>query len=288
MRRTLKSALKAGLRVFGAQMWIDPAHLAIRRYRPQVPHWPQNFPLRILMLSDFHIAEPWLGVKALEALVARCNALSPDIVLLLGDYGEGPRFSRPVDPMIWANVLKGLRAPLGVHAVLGNHDYPRDGRRRLAQMRPPVQAALEASGILVHVNRAVRLPWRDKGLWLAGLGDQVAELPDGRRLANLAVTLGQVTDDAPVLLMAHEPDILPQVPERVALTFSGHLHRGQIRIFGYAPVLPSVFGRRYLHGHIVEAERHLIVGSGLGHSGLPLRLQAAPEIVLVELGDSRD
>lgn len=284
MRQKLKSVLKAGLQTLGAQLWIDPAHLAVRRYAPQLPDWPRDFPLRIAMLSDFHIGEPWLGLAALRQLVERTNALAPDLVLLLGDYEDGPRFSRPVDPALWTNVLKDLKAPLGIHAVLGNHDYPREGRRRLAQMRPPVQAALEAAGIPVYVNRAVRLPWRERAFWLAGLGDQVAELPDGRRLANLDLTLARITDTAPVLLLAHEPDIFPQVPERVALTLSGHLHRGQVRFFGYSPVVPSLYGRRFLHGHIVEAGRHLIVGSGLGHSSLPLRFHAPPEIVLVDLG----
>lgn len=286
MRQRLKTVLKTGLRAFGAQMWIDPAHVEVRHYRPQLPGWPQDFPLRLVMLSDFHIGEPWLGVRALEQLVERTNALKPDIVLLLGDYDDGPRFSRPVDPAIWGNVFKGLQAPLGVHAVLGNHDYPAEGKRRLAQWRPAAQAALEAAGVMVHVNRALRLPWRDKAFWLAGLGDQVAELADGRRLANIEATLAQIADAAPVLLLAHEPDIFPQVPSRVALTLSGHLHRGQIQFFGYAPVLPSLFGQRFLHGHIVEEARHLIVGSGLGHSGLPLRFQAPPEIVLIELGSS--
>jgi predicted MPP superfamily phosphohydrolase len=286
MRRLAKSAFKAALRVFGAQMWIDPAHLRVALYRPDIAAWPRDLPLRIAMLSDFHIGEPWLGLRALEDIVARTNALAPDIVLLLGDYEDGPRHSRPVAPALWGAALGKLKAPLGVHAVLGNHDYPREGkRRRLAAFKPPAQVALENHGIMVQVNHAIRLQWRGRAFWLAGLGDLVAEHADGRRLANLPATLARVTDDAPVLLMAHEPDSFVDVPERVALTISGHHHRGQIRLFGQAPVVPSSFGQRFLHGHIVENGRHLIVGSGLGHSGLPLRLDAPPEIVLIELGD---
>ena len=59
---------------------------------------------------------------------------------------------------------------------------------------------------------------------------------------DLPGTLKQVTDDAPVILMAHEPDIFPNVPDRVSLTLAGHTHGGQVRIFGYAPVVPSRFG----------------------------------------------
>ena len=286
MRRLAKSALKAGLRLANAQMWIDPAHVRIARYRPDIPAWPADLPLRIAMLSDFHIGEPWLGLRALEQLVSRTNDLAPDIILLLGDYEDGPRYSRPVAPELWAAALGRLRAPLGVHAVLGNHDYAPEGkRRRLAAFAPPAQKALESQGIGVYVNRAVRVDWRGRHFWLAGLGDLVAEHEDGRRLANLPETLAQITDDAPVLLMAHEPDSFAEIGDRVALTISGHHHRGQIRLFGYAPVVPSVYRQRFLHGHIVENGRHLIVGSGLGHSGLPLRLDAPPEIVMIELGE---
>ncbi|KKB76032.1 hypothetical protein VW35_20110 [Devosia soli] len=273
------------LHLFGAHSWIENDGIRIVRYAPSVFNWPSDLPLRIAMLSDFHVAEPWLGVDALETIVRKTNALGADIVLLLGDFEEGPRFSRHLTADAWAKPLGGLKAPLGVHAVLGNHDYPRIARKRHRVLeRPEALVALESVGIPVYVNQAVRLGTGETSFWLAGLGDQIAEHEDGRRLADLDGTLAKVGDDAPVILMAHEPDIFPEVPERVALTLSGHVHHGQIRFFGYAPVVPSRYGRRYLHGHIVEEGRHLIVGAGLGHSGLPLRFDAPPEIVLIELG----
>ena len=76
-----------------------------------------------------------------------------------------------------------------------------------------------------------------------------------------------------------------EVPDRVALTLSGHTHGGQVQLLGYAPIVPSVYGRRYLYGHIEEEERHLIVSGGLGCSGVPLRFGRPPEIVMIELGE---
>jgi len=96
--------------------------------------------------------------------------------------------------------------------------------------------------------------------------------------------LAKVTDDAPVIMMAHEPDIFPRVPERVSLTISGHTHGGQVNLFGYTPVVPSKFGSRYVYGHVVEGGRDLIVSGGLGLSGLPVRFGVPPEVVLIELG----
>lgn len=276
-------SLQRLLHVFGAHSWIDADGVVIRRYAPDLPGW--NIGLRIAMLSDFHFAEPWIGSAALDAIVEKTNALRPDITLLVGDFEEGPRFSRPVPPHVWARGLSRLAAPLGVHAVLGNHDYPRFTRKRhRALAEPEALKALRGAGIATYVNQAVRLVHGGRPFWLAGLGDQIAEYADGDPIADLDGTLAGIGDDAPIILMAHEPDIFPQVPDRVALTLSGHVHRGQIRFFGFAPVVPSRYGRRYLHGHIVEDGRHLVVGAGLGHSGLPLRLHATPEIVLIELG----
>ena len=101
---------------------------------------------------------------------------------------------------------------------------------------------------------------------------------------NLPGTLAQVTNDAPVILLAHEPDIFPEVPARVALTLAGHTHGGQVRLFGYSPKVPSQFGNRFAYGHVVEGGRQMIVSGGLGLSVLPVRLGVPPEVLLVELG----
>jgi hypothetical protein len=101
---------------------------------------------------------------------------------------------------------------------------------------------------------------------------------------DLPGTLAQVTDDAPVILLAHEPDIFPDVPARVAVTLSGHTHGGQIRLGPWVPVVPSRFGARYAWGHIVEGGRDLVVSGGLGCSVVPVRFGMPPEITVVELG----
>ena len=103
-------------------------------------------------------------------------------------------------------------------------------------------------------------------------------------LHDLGGTLAKVGDEAPVILLAHEPDIFPEVPDRVTLTLSGHTHGGQIRLFGYSPVVPSRFGNRYAYGHVVEGSRNLIVSGGLGFSIAPIRFGVRPEILAVDLG----
>ncbi|MDB5997077.1 MAG: ykuE, partial [Pseudomonas sp.] len=93
-------------------------------------------------------------------------------------------------------------------------------------------------------------------------------------------------DDAPVLLLAHEPDIFPKVPDRVSLTLCGHTHGGQISIFGWRPWAASRGSRRHPAGYYNVDGHELIVSRGLGCSVVPVRFGNWPEIVLIELGAS--
>jgi predicted MPP superfamily phosphohydrolase len=176
--------------------------------------------------------------------------------------------------------------------VLGNHDWwEDDALQKSRKGSPRARTVLEDVGIPVYENDAVRVAKAGQGVWIAGLGDQWAYVNawprHGRPLYegvhDLEATLCRVTDDAPVILMAHKPDVFPEVPDRVALTVSGHTHGGQVRLLGYAPVVTSCFGQRYAYGHLVENDRHLVVSGGLGVSRIPVRFGVPPEIVLVEL-----
>ncbi len=89
--------------------------------------------------------------------------------------------------------------------------------------------------------------------------------------------------DAPVILLIHEPDIFPKVPERVSLTLAGHTHGGQVRLLGHALYAPSKLSLDYSYGHFLENGRHLIVSGGLGCSWWPVRFGIPPEVVLVEV-----
>ncbi|EYD77387.1 Phosphoesterase [Rubellimicrobium mesophilum DSM 19309] len=261
-------------------------------YRVTPSTWGATPTLRIAVLADLHACEPWMTERRIESIVAQCNALGADLVVLLGDYVAGHRFTTGQVPSPnWSRPLARLVAPLGVYAILGNHDWWADETAQ-RQGRGPVlgRLALEAAGIRVLENEAVRLSLNGSAFWLAGLADQLALLPGrqwGRtrmtRLDDLPGTLAQIPDGAPVVLLAHEPDIFPQVPPSVALTLSGHTHGGQVRLLGYSPVVPSRFGNRYAYGHVVEEDRHLIVSGGLGCSIAPVRLGVPPEINLVEV-----
>lgn len=268
---------------------VEPAfRLRVQRYGITPPGWPSDHRLRLAALADLHVGEPHMGLNRVREIVAATNALGADLIVLIGDYVAGHRFqTRAVEMADLAPVLADLSAPFGRYAVLGNHDWWDDRAAQRAGRGPVIaRRTLEAAGIPVLENDAVRLQHAGRPFWLLGLGDQLALLRKPRLLGvdDLPGTLAKVSDDAPAILLAHEPDIFPNVPARVSLTLSGHTHGGQVRAFGYSPLVPSRYGNRYAYGHVVEENRHLIVSGGLGTSILPVRLGVPPEIVLVELG----
>jgi uncharacterized protein len=288
----------AGFGAFGAStaaygVGVEPLlRLRVARYDIAPPQWPAGFQLKIAVIADLHACDPWMSLEHIEAIVERTNALDADIIVMLGDYVAGHRHvTRYIAAGEWAPVLAGLKAPLGVHAILGNHDWWSDKAVQQQGQGPTIaRRALETVGIPVYENDAMRLTKAGRPFWLAGLGDQLAYLPARRfrpvkriGVDDLTATLAKVTDNAPVILLAHEPDVAMRVPARVALQLSGHTHGGQIRLFGWSPVVPSRYGNLLAYGH-ARTNCDVIVSGGLGCSIMPFRLGVPPEIVLVTLG----
>lgn len=278
----------AGVGLSSYALAIEPRlRLAVTHYRLTPPRWPADGrPLRVAVVADIHAVEPWMPVSRVEQIVDVTNNLDADLIVLLGDYVAAVhRFgSSPIPPAAWGKALAGLSAPLGAYAILGNHDWWNDVEG--------ARAALVDNGIPVFENDAELIkPMDAPAFWLAGLGDQWAfhaARHKYRGVDDLPGMLAGIPEDGhPILLLAHEPDIFPNVPDRVSLTLCGHTHGGQVAlpIIG-RPVVPSAYGERYAYGHIVEEGRHLIVSAGLGCSWLPIRFGVPPEILVVDIGGS--
>src|SRR5690348_16097667 len=104
---------------------VEPVlRLRVARYRVTPPRWPADLKLTIAAVADLHACDPWMSLEHIEGIVANTNALGADVVVMLGDYVAGHRHvTRKIPAGEWAPVLSQLKAPLGVHAILGNHDY---------------------------------------------------------------------------------------------------------------------------------------------------------------------
>jgi predicted MPP superfamily phosphohydrolase len=262
----VKRVVAAAAAAVAVYALIEPRRLVTNRLALSLPSWPAAHDgFRVGFLSDFHAGAPFTGQKEIARAVARLNGERPDVVLLGGDFTDahvvwGGRLA----PELIARELAQLEAP--TFAVLGNHDWKQAGVK--------MWSALQDAGIAVLENTAAQTG----GIYIAGIADMRTRRPD------LPGALAEVPAGAPVILLSHDPDVFPLVPDRVALTLAGHTHGGQVAIpLIRRPFIPSRYGERFVRGHIVEDGRHLYVSSGLGTSGLPVRLLAPPEVVVLEL-----
>jgi predicted MPP superfamily phosphohydrolase len=268
-------ALSLSATVVGLTVWsfaLEPASLSTREYRLSIPDWRADHAgLRIAVLADLHVGSPFNGITKLKRIVTTTNALKPDLILIPGDLVIheviGGRFVAPEDS---AAVLATLTAPLGVWAVLGNHDWWLDAKR--------VRTALESHGIPVLEDEAVPIEYDASRIWLVGISDFWEGASDVRK------AMSEVTDDSPVLLFTHNPDVFPNLTDRFSLMIAGHTHGGQVflPLLG-RPIVPSAYGERFAIGHVQENGRHLFVSSGLGTSILPVRFRVPPEVSVLEL-----
>lgn len=224
-------------------------------------------PLTVAWLCDLHYG-PFVRAGSVTAWVDATLALAPDLVLLGGDLvdARGPGDLAPLVAQ-----LGRLRAPLGVFAVRGNHEYL---RFRTPGSLDAFEAELAVAGIVTLVNRG-RLVRDD--LWLAGLDDRgVGPLSVGRALDGRP-------PEAACLFGLHRPDVLPQVPTEVQLTLCGHTHGGQVVLPGIGPlVIRTRLGPEFVAGW-VRAPALGYVSRGLGVVHLPLRVACPAELTLATL-----
>lgn len=252
--------------------WWEPDQLEVRRVTLALPGWPGGHqPLTVAVLSDLHAGSPYIDAAKIVRVVESVNAAGPDLVLLLGDYVISDVIGGTrMDPAEIGKLLAGLEAPLGVYAVLGNHDWW-DGAAA-------IRTALTQAGAAVIDNQARRIGRPEGDFWLLGIGDDWEGRP------KIDEPLATIRDSLPVIAFTHNPDLFPAIPARVTLTLAGHTHGGQVAIpLVGRPVVPSKFGERFAYGHIVEDNRHLYVTGGLGTSILPVRFRVPPEVVLLTI-----
>jgi predicted MPP superfamily phosphohydrolase len=254
-------------------LWqVEPRWLVLREHDLPISNLPAAFDgLRIAQLSDVHI-DPLYRYGYVQRVVARVNALAPDVIFLTGDYvTQDVGAAAPL-----AAVLAGLHAPYGTYAILGNHDVWR-GKRL------PVRNSLTQAGIAVLENQHVSLTRDEQTLVVAGLDDGWGGHPNLRQALDNA-------PDAPVVLLLHEPDLVTryQHDPRIIVQLSGHSHGGQVRLPGLGAIYLPRYGRQFDAGIYRVGNIWLNTNVGLGMTSYdittpPVRFNCPPEISLLTL-----
>lgn len=262
--RIAAALVLAALAVWG--FVIEPRWVAARVEPLSSPEWQAPAGLKVVVAGDWHLStrSAWriTSVERAARIVDEINAAQPDVVLLPGDFlaGSGDDEALSIEEM--AAVLGRLKAPQGVYAVLGNHDWWHDGQR--------TAKAMSAQGIRVLENASVRLPGHD--IWVVGIGDHSTGHSDPMR------ALAGVPPGAATLVMMHDPFSFATMPRTRGLVVASHTHGGQVSVPGYgALIVPGAAPREWAYGWIAHKNKRMYVTSGLGVSILPVRFNMRPE-----------
>ena len=219
-------------------------------------------PLKIVMVSDLHLGIT-INKKRLQQYVTLINEQNPDIVLLAGDI-----FDNNIVPVVEQNMseeLQKIRTPLGVFAVLGNHEYI-GGKveQKLAYLQQANITVLQDSAVLV-----------DNALWLIGRDDR--SNPNRKSIAELVSALDK---SKPIILLDHQPYHLEEAAQNgINLQLSGHTHNGQF--FPITLLVKNMYEKA--HGYLQKGNTHYYISSGLGLWGAPYRIGSQSELVVITL-----
>jgi predicted MPP superfamily phosphohydrolase len=245
---------------------IEPQWAETVRLTLPLPNLPPGLDgLTIAQISDLHAGNA-IYAQGIRRYVEMTNALGADVTVTTGDmFHHGPRAAQ-----MCAAELSALRAPLGVYAVMGNHE------RRLPARQG--EAPFHRAGLTVLCNAAQRIPRNGSALWLVGLDDVLL------RRGDLSLALRGVPKEDCKILLVHEPDFADQAAQNlIDLQLSGHTHGGQIRLPGIGPLMLPILGRNYPMGLYRVRHTWVYTNRGLGMARPSFRFCCRPEITLFTL-----
>jgi len=267
--------------------YVEPRRFSLRQHTIHLEWLPAALHgLRLLHISDIHLHA---GERDKIAMLRRLQAVDADLVVITGDFTD---FDEDIDLCVAS--LAGLRGRYGTFAVLGNHDictyhgsrlhFWREEKHNFS-FRPGVSylvRSLREAGIDLLRNESRRLPMCDQPLWIVGVDDPHQSFDD------LPRALKGVPAGAPVILLAHSPEVLAHVNgSRPDLVLAGHTHGGQIVLpFVGALVTRSSIPLEKPSGLFHRDATVVHISPGLGGS-IKIRFNRPPEAQLLVLKAGR-
>jgi predicted MPP superfamily phosphohydrolase len=243
---------------------VTTLDLIVHRYSITLDRW-KGGPLRVVHLSDLH-ATTRLPAEYYAQVFDVAQEANPDIVLLTGDFitdADGlPALAKVFRPV----------GKLGDFAVFGNHDH-------WSGVVGQVKALLRGAGVRLVADAPVTLDAAGARVAIAG-----SDSPwDGSSPVVPASEAGALR-----FFLSHTPDnVYRAVRGGVDCIFAGHIHGGQFRLPLFGPlVVPSMYGRRFDHGHFLIRGTHLFVAAGVGVASPAIRLYCQPDIFVVDINPS--
>ncbi len=230
--------------------FIEPNILLTKSQKLEIPHWNKDLDgFKIALITDIHLGTKFVDLKKLARIVKIVNSKNPDLIVICGDLDAKSISKEKYSTTQIANILKNLKSKHGVIAVMGNHDYV-----------PPsvVKNIYQKSNIILLENEDYYFSHNAKTLRIVGFKDL------WHFKSNPIQVVGMKDKTTPTVVLTHNPDYFPQMPNFVSLTLSGHTHGGEIVLpFIGSFFIPSEYGQRYRNGYIIENNKHLFVSRGV-------------------------
>lgn len=239
---------------------VTTTDLVVHRYRVSHPKW-RGAPLRIVHLTDLHV-HPRLPLEYYQQVLSVAEQTAPDVAVFTGDF---------ITHVGTLGRLKEVLRPIAkrqTYAVLGNHDYWADP--------DAVREVIRQCGLRLLSGESHTLAVGDREIAFTGY-----DYPWGTKDKSVPPhEAGKLH-----VVLSHTPDNIYRISKSSAdFAFCGHYHAGQIRLPGLGPiVVPSVYGRRFDHGHFIVNGTHLFVASGIGTVYPPVRIYCQPDIFVVDI-----
>jgi predicted MPP superfamily phosphohydrolase len=228
----------------------------------------KNVDLRIAFISDLHLGAAWSSAKLLKKIVNTINSSNPDLILLGGDIIETKLdFNNSQE---YSEIIGGLKARLGVYSILGNHEY------YIGNVEKIINFLEGKCGIRVLLDEFLKV---DQNLVLIGRKD------GGHNRAIIRNSIDRIIGSLEnkndfLLLLDHNPKYFDEaVSNGIDLQLSGHTHNGQL--FPFNLFVKFFYEKPY--GRLEKQNSILIVSSGVGTWGPPVKLFSKPEVVVLDI-----
>ncbi len=256
----------------------------LKNVQLELPDLPASFSgVKIALLSDFH-ASAISNTRLFEQAATMTMQQKPDLILLAGDFITSEtkflntsigKFDRKrLEEMLRA--ISRLKAPLGIYATLGNHDFW-SGAHAVDTIIDQMKGRL---GAVVLRNNNVEIKRRDEKIVLMGVDDY------WEKTCSVTKAYSGLDRESFKILLSHNPDINADIRHqmKIDLVLSGHTHGGQVSLPHIGmPFLPSQFGQKYMAGLVRDGKRYTYITRGVGYLMAPVRINCPPEVTVITL-----
>lgn len=280
----LTSIMIIGISIIYYSYQIEPKQIKIRELNVKSAFW-HNKPIKIAFLSDIHGDQSHTNLKRISEIINIVLNQKPDIVFLGGDYA-GAMLNKSHEPdskyenktneeneyhyKIISSLNDLSEAPLGAFAIMGNHDcwWSCEHTRK----------AFAKTQIKFLENQNYHINNLGYDFYIIGLEDRQTQNPDFNKASK------GIPSSSDIITLEHNPSLFKSSYPDTKIMFSGHTHGGQVRLpFIGAPITASSFTEETMKGIVTKDKSNLVISSGVGETGLPIRLGVPPEILIVNI-----